>query len=99
MIILFWHLISQYYLFQKPSEFNDLTKKLAENTTYSVSRLCPFVYDAGWTLALALNNSQMFLGNKKLEDFSYNDTDMFDAIASGIQSVEFDGMSVSIAPT
>ncbi|KAL5006196.1 hypothetical protein ScPMuIL_015002 [Solemya velum] len=76
-----------------PKEFVDLTNRLVQGTGFQVSRSTPWVYDAGWALALALNHSLQFLGDKKLEDFTYNDTGIFDAIVSGIQTVSFVGVS------
>ena len=59
-----------------------------------------YVYDAVWTIALALNSSISTLeerGLGRLEDFTYgsNSLDMADVLTEAIANVSFQGVSVS----
>ncbi|KAK3101554.1 hypothetical protein FSP39_004432, partial [Pinctada imbricata] len=58
-----------------------------------LSRSHPFAYDAAWALAIGLNNSLQYLGNKELKDFDYNDSAIFNDIERGMSEVVFDGVS------
>ena len=57
-----------------------------------------YVYDAVWTIALALNSSISILeerGLGRLEDFTYNSTKMADVFKEAVANVSFQGISVS----
>ena len=59
-----------------------------------------FVYDAVWTIALALNSSISILeetGLGRLEDFTYGpeSLEMADVLTEIIANVSFEGISVS----
>ena len=57
-----------------------------------------FVYDAVWTIALALNSSISMLSDRglgKLEDFTYGSSEMADVFTEAIAAVSFQGVSVS----
>ena len=58
-----------------------------------------YVYDAVWTIALALNSSISILeerGLGRLEDFTYNSVEMADVFSEEIASLSFEGISVSV---
>ena len=57
-----------------------------------------YVYDAVWTIALALNSSISILkkrGLGRLEDFTYESTNMADVFTEAIAATSFQGISVS----
>ena len=57
-----------------------------------------YVYDAAWTIALALNSSISILeerGLGRLEDFTYDSVEMADVFTEAIANVSFEGISVS----
>ena len=59
-----------------------------------------YVYDAVWTIALALNSSISILeerGLGRLEDFTYgsDSLEMADVLTEAIANVSFQGVSVS----
>jgi len=57
-----------------------------------------YIYDAVWTIALALNSSISILeerGLGRLEDFTYNSTEMADVFTKTIGNISFQGISVS----
>ena len=57
-----------------------------------------FVYDAIWTIALALNFSIQILAERglgRLEDFTYNSVEMADVLTEVVTNVSFKGISVS----
>ena len=57
-----------------------------------------YVYDAVWTIALALNSSISILeerGLGRLEDFTYDSVEMADVFTEAIANVSFEGISVS----
>ena len=57
-----------------------------------------YVYDAVWTIALALNSSISILeerGLGRLEDFTYQSVEMADVFTEAIANVSFEGISVS----
>ena len=57
-----------------------------------------YVYDAAWTIALALNSSTSILeerGLGRLEDFTYESTKISDTFTEAILNVSFEGISVS----
>ena len=58
-----------------------------------------YVYDAMWSIALALNSSISMLEEKglgRLEDFTYDSTEMADVFTEAIAATSFQGISVSI---
>ena len=57
-----------------------------------------YVYDAAWTIALALNSSISILeerGLGRLEDFTYESVEMADVFTEAVVNVSFEGISVS----
>ena len=57
-----------------------------------------YVYDAVWTIALALNSSISILeerGLGRLEDFTYESVKMADVFTEAVLNVSFEGISVS----
>ena len=57
-----------------------------------------YVYDAVWTIALALNSSISILeerGLGRLEDFTYESVKISDTFTEAIHNVSFAGVSVS----
>ena len=60
-----------------------------------------YVYDAVWTIALALNSSISILeerGLGRLEDFTYDSVEMADVLTEAVADVSFQGISVSGSP-
>ena len=60
-----------------------------------------YVYDAVWTIALALNSSISILeerGLGRLEDFTYDSVEMADVFTEAVLNVSFEGISVSDLP-
>ena len=58
-----------------------------------------YVYDAVWTIALALNSSISILeerGLGRLEDFTYKSVDISDVFTEAIVKLSFEGISVSV---
>ena len=56
-----------------------------------------YVYDAVWTIALALNSSVSILeerGLGKLEDFTYDSVEVADVFTEAIMNTRFQGISV-----
>ena len=57
-----------------------------------------YVYDAAWTIALALNSSISTLeerGLGRLEDFTYDSVEMANIFSEAIANLSFEGISVS----
>ena len=57
-----------------------------------------YVYDAVWTIVLALNSSMSMLEERnlgRLEDFTYESSEMADVFTDAIAKVSFPGISVS----
>ena len=57
-----------------------------------------YVYDAVWTIALALNSSISILeerGLGRLEDFTYDSVEMADIFTEAVANNSFQGISVS----
>ena len=57
-----------------------------------------YVYDAMWTIALALNSSISILEDRglgRLEDFTYDSVEMADVFTEAVANVSFEGISVS----
>lgn len=65
-----------------------------DSSTMLLSKYSPWAYDAAWALAVALNKSMLYLGSNELENFSYNRSDIYDAIKRGMGEVFFQGVSV-----
>ena len=58
-----------------------------------------YVYDAVWTIALALNSSISILEERglRLENFTYNDPyKMADVFTDSVTNLSFQGISVSL---
>ena len=58
-----------------------------------------YVYDAVWTIALALNSSISILEDRglgRLEDFTYDSVEMADVFTEAVANVSFEGISVSM---
>jgi len=56
------------------------------------------VYDAMWTIALALNSSIPILEDRglgRLEDFTYDSVEMANVFTEAVANVSFPGISVS----
>ena len=57
-----------------------------------------YVYDAAWTIALALNSSISVLekrGLGKLENFTYENVEIADVFTEAVGNVSFQGITVS----
>ena len=57
-----------------------------------------YVYDAMWTIALALNSSISILeerGLGRLENFTYDSVKMADVFTEAVANISFEGISVS----
>ena len=57
-----------------------------------------YVYDAMWTIALALNSSISILEDRglgRLEDFTYDSVEMANVFTEAVANVSFEGISVS----
>ena len=57
-----------------------------------------YVYDAMWTVALALNSSISILeerGLGRLENFTYDSVEMANVFTEAVANVSFEGISVS----
>ena len=57
-----------------------------------------YVYDAVWTIALALNSSISILEDRqlgRLEDFTYDSVEMANVFTEAVANVSFQGISVS----
>uniref|UniRef100_K1R7S6 Gamma-aminobutyric acid type B receptor subunit 1 n=1 Tax=Magallana gigas TaxID=29159 RepID=K1R7S6_MAGGI len=63
------------------------------SSTMLLSKYSPWAYDAAWALAVGLNRSIKHLGGGELENFSYNRSDIYDAIQKGMEEVFFQGVS------
>ncbi|XP_065892670.1 gamma-aminobutyric acid type B receptor subunit 2-like isoform X2 [Dysidea avara] len=59
-----------------------------------------FVYDAIWTIALALNSSISVLAERglgQLEDFTYSSVEMADVFTEAVANVSFEGISGDVS--
>ena len=57
-----------------------------------------YIYDAVWTIALALNLSISILEDRglgRLEDFTYDSVEMANVFTEAVANVSFQGISVS----
>ena len=69
------------------------------NVTTDVLLSIGYVYDAMWTIALALNSSISILeerGLGRLEDFTYDSVEIADVFTEAAGDVSFEGISVSM---
>ena len=87
-------------LLQDFGQFNqDLEiKKSSGNVKTDIFLNYGYVYDAAWTIALALNSSISILeerGLGRLEDFTYDSVEIADVFTKAIANVSFQGVSVS----
>ena len=83
---------------QFTEDFNDINALGTVNTDIFLN--VGYVYDAVWTIALALNSSISILeerGLGRLEDFTYQSVEMADVFTEAIANVSFEGISVSTA--
>ena len=80
----------------------DLNAKMAlETVKTDIALGFGFVYDAAWTIALALNSSISILeerGLGRLEDFTYgpDSLEMADVLTEAVANVSFQGITVSV---
>ena len=76
----------------------DLDDKTALGTvTAEIFLSIGYVYDAVWTIALALNSSISILeerGLGRLEDFTYDSVEMADVFTEALSNILFQGISV-----
>ena len=92
-------------IFQNVSEYLKAYEKLnmADPITgLDVLLSVGYVYDAVWTIALALNSSISILeerGLGRLEDFTYGSVEMADVFVEAVANVSFQGVSVSFLYT
>ncbi|XP_077990412.1 gamma-aminobutyric acid type B receptor subunit 2-like [Glandiceps talaboti] len=76
------------------NEFLEHYENLTASLGYPTSIYSALAYDSMWTIALALNKSMQILpGNRHLEDFSYEDSEIADVIARAMNDLEFEGIS------
>ena len=78
----------------------DLENKSLEsvNTDLNISYIAGYIYDAMWTIALALNSSISILEDRglgRLEDFTYDSVEMANVFTEAVANVSFEGISVS----
>ncbi|XP_061166831.1 gamma-aminobutyric acid type B receptor subunit 2-like [Saccostrea echinata] len=85
---------------QTAEEYNTWMKNISSQydpSTHLLSKYSPWAYDAAWALAVGLNNSMKYIGINKLEDFSYDRSDIYDAIQRGMSEVFFQGVSGAVS--
>ena len=73
-------------------------KSTSGNVETDVLLSIGYVYDAMWTIALALNSSISILEDRglgRLEDFSYDSVEMANVFTEAVTNVSFEGISVS----
>ena len=73
-------------------------KKALSDVKTDVSLNVGFVYDAMWTIALALNSSIATLAERglgQLEDFTYSSVEIADVLTEAVANVSFEGILVS----
>ena len=71
-----------------------------DTVNFDVDLKVGYVYDAMWTIALALNSSISILEDRglgRLEDFTYDSVEMADMLTEAVANVSFEGISVSTA--
>ena len=83
------------------SQFSeDLQNKSVDSvkTDLNIASRVGYIYDAMWTIALALNSSISILEDRglgRLEDFSYDSVEMANVFTEAVANVSFEGISVS----
>jgi len=86
---------------QNVSQFTkDLQDKSVDsgNPNLFISSTVGYIYDAVWTIALALNSSISILEDRglgRLEDFTYDSVEMANVFTEAVANVSFEGISVS----
>ena len=55
-----------------------------------------YVYDAVWTIAVALNSILEDKGLGRLEDFTYDSVEMANVFTEAVANLSFEGISVSV---
>ena len=76
--------------------------KLPENQDYVRNSLTTFGYDAAWAIALMLNKATDVLKEttfsdnrtRRLEDFTYDDSEMADVFFNLLMETDFTGITV-----
>jgi len=74
------------------------SKTSLDNVDTDVDITIGYVYDAIWTIVLALNSSISILEDRglgKLEDFTYDSVEMANVFTEAVANVSFQGISVS----
>ena len=94
------HMVMNFYNMQNVTQFKqDLDAKNKQRAVKTDIFLnIGYVYDAVWTIALALNSSISILeerGLGRLEDFTYDSVEMADVFTEAIAANSFQGISVS----
>ena len=85
---------------QSTEQFTEDFNAINETVKTDIFLNYGYVYDAVWTIALALNSSISILeerGLGRLEDFTYESEEMADVFTEAIANVSFEGISVSTA--
>ncbi|XP_070571218.1 gamma-aminobutyric acid type B receptor subunit 2-like [Ptychodera flava] len=83
----------------KPSDYFEEFDRYVNNTGSSLAGYSSsnFVYDSVWAMALALNQTMTRLehtdGNKRLENFTYEDNDISRMILQSFGNLTFDGIT------
>ena len=68
------------------------------DTDVDVGSRVGYIYDAVWTIALALNSSISILEDRglgRLENFTYDSVEMANVFTEAVANVSFQGISVS----
>ena len=86
---------------QNVTQFKDdlEAKNKLESVTTDTFLNIGYVYDAMWTIALALNSSISILEDRglgRLEDFTYDSVEMANVFTEAVANVSFEGISVSL---
>ena len=74
------------------------SKTTIDNVDTDVDIRNGYIYDAMWTIALALNSSISILEDRglgRLEDFTYDLVEMANVFTEAVANVSFQGISVS----
>ena len=81
---------------------NDLQNKTtvdSVDTDIDLNSRTGYIYDAMWTIALALNSSISILEDRelgRLEDFTYDSVEMANVFTEAVANVSFEGISVKL---
>jgi len=76
----------------------DLESKSLDSVETDADITVGYVYDAMWTISLALNSSISILEDRglgRLEDFTYDSVEMANVFTEAVSNVSFQGISVS----